>query len=155
MIPGELIHSASYSSKGVMRPNYIWKWSIHCSSLSSMFTPLHSSTNQKLFEKHLCNTMIYDGTACPQLLSETKVSIMLHCQLCSNHYTAVQIKNCSKSTSVIKVATMKYDSTMHPSYHLKLSIRRTLAYPWRIYCGMPKGTSQTEATLNGEKKASP
>ena len=32
---------------------------------------------------------------------------MLHCQLYSTRYTAVQIKNCSKSTSAIKIATMK------------------------------------------------
>jgi len=43
----------------------------------------------------------------PQLLSEIEVSITLRCQLCSTRYTAVQIKNCLKSTSVIKVATMK------------------------------------------------
>jgi len=43
----------------------------------------------------------------PQLSSETEVSIALLCQLCSTHYTAVQIKNCLKSTSLIKVATMK------------------------------------------------
>ena len=30
------------------------KWSIHYASLSAMFNPLHSSTNQELFEKHLC-----------------------------------------------------------------------------------------------------
>ena len=38
---------------------------------------------------------------------KSEVSIMLHCQLCSTHYTALQIKNCLKSTSAIKVATMK------------------------------------------------
>ena len=32
---------------------------------------------------------------------------MLLCQLCSTCYTAVQIKNCLKSTSGIKVAAMK------------------------------------------------
>ena len=32
---------------------------------------------------------------------------MLHSQLCSTRYTALRIKNCSKSTSAIKVATMK------------------------------------------------
>jgi len=42
-----------------------------------------------------------------QLLSETKVSIALSCQLCLTRYTAVRIKNCLKSTSVIKVPTMK------------------------------------------------
>jgi len=36
-----------------------------------------------------------------------KISISLLCQLCSTHYTAIQINNCLKSTSVIKVATMK------------------------------------------------
>jgi len=41
-----------------------------------------------------------------QLLSETEVSIALLCQLCLTRYTAVQIKNCLKSTSVIKVAIM-------------------------------------------------
>ena len=38
---------------------------------------------------------------------KSEVSIMLHCQLCSTCCTALQIKNCSKNTSVIKVATMK------------------------------------------------
>ena len=38
---------------------------------------------------------------------KSEVSIMLHCQLCSTHYTAIRIKNCLKSTSAIKVATMK------------------------------------------------
>ena len=38
---------------------------------------------------------------------KSEVSIMLRCQLCSTHYTALRIKNCSKSTSAIKVATMK------------------------------------------------
>ena len=32
---------------------------------------------------------------------------MLRCRLYSTRYTAVQIKNCSKSTSAIKIATMK------------------------------------------------
>ena len=31
---------------------------------------------------------------------------MLRCRLCSTRYTAVRIKNCSKSTSAIKIATM-------------------------------------------------
>ena len=38
---------------------------------------------------------------------KSEVSIMLHCQLCSTHYTALQIKNCLKSTSAVKVATIK------------------------------------------------
>ena len=38
---------------------------------------------------------------------KNEVSITLHCLLCSTRYTAVQIKNCSKSTSAIKIATRK------------------------------------------------
>ena len=34
---------------------FIWNWSIHCPSLSAMFNSSHSSMNQQLFEKHLCN----------------------------------------------------------------------------------------------------
>ena len=43
-------HSASYNRA---RLNYIWEQSIHYRSLFAMFTPLHSSTNQELFEKHV------------------------------------------------------------------------------------------------------
>ena len=32
---------------------------------------------------------------------------MLRCRLCSTRYTAIRIKNCLKSTSAIKIATMK------------------------------------------------
>jgi len=39
--------------------------------------------------------------------SESEVSIAVLWLLCSPRYTAVQIKNYSKSTSVIKLATMK------------------------------------------------
>jgi len=49
----------------------------------------------------------------PQLSSEIEVSIALLYQLCSIHYTAVRIKNCLKSTSVIKVATMKSTDDFH------------------------------------------
>ena len=38
---------------------------------------------------------------------KSEVSITLHCRLCSIRYTAIQIKNCLKSTSAIKIATMK------------------------------------------------
>ena len=38
---------------------------------------------------------------------------MLYCQLCSSHYTAAQIENHSKSTSVTKVATMKNMDDFH------------------------------------------
>ena len=38
---------------------------------------------------------------------KSEVSIMLRCQLCSTHYTAVRINYCAKSTFAVKVATMK------------------------------------------------
>ena len=38
---------------------------------------------------------------------KSEVSITLRCWLRSAHYTAVRIKNCLKSTSSIKIATMK------------------------------------------------
>ena len=81
-----------------------------------------------------------------------------------------RIKNCSKSTSAIKIATMKntdnfrYAKGSHhvlpPNRHLSLSAkmngtqRRTLVSPRRMhcmYCGMPKGTSRAEVTSNSEK----
>ena len=78
-----------------------------------MFNPLHSISDQELFEKHLCNPCIpkeRNGDACPSYINyhlKSEVSITLHCQLCSTHYTAVLIKNCSKSIPKIKITTMK------------------------------------------------
>jgi len=37
---------------GSTRLNYIWEWSIYYGFLPAM---LHSSTNQELFEKYVCN----------------------------------------------------------------------------------------------------
>ena len=37
---------------------------------------------------------------------KSEVFIMLRCRLCSTCYTPVRIKNCLKSTSAIKIATM-------------------------------------------------
>jgi len=57
------------------------------------------------------------------IISESEVSIMVLYLLCSPRYTAVWIKHCSKSMSVIKVATLKnMDDAVHSSYHLKRSI---------------------------------
>ena len=47
------------------------------------------------------------------LKSEVSIMLMLHCQLCSTRYTALRIKNCSKSTSGIKLATMKNMDDFH------------------------------------------
>jgi len=54
------------------------------------------------------------------IISESEVSIMVLCLLCSPHYTAVKIKNCLKSTPVIKVVAVKITMVPRPSFHLKL-----------------------------------
>jgi len=93
------------------------------SSLPAMFTSLHSSMNQKLFEKYICNQSSYyeiytDGAAYPSYHLKLKYPL---CQLCSHCYTAARIKNCLKSTSVIKIATIKYmdDLLCKGSHHVQ------------------------------------
>ena len=84
-----------------------------------MFNLLHNISNQELFEKHLCNPRIpkeRNGTMRPSYINyhlKSEASIMLCCLLCSICYTAVQIKNCLKSTSAIKIATMKSKDDFH------------------------------------------
>ena len=84
-----------------------------------MFNPLFSISNQELFEKHLCNPRILrerNGAAHPCYINyhlKSKVSITLHCQLCSACYVAVRIKNCLKSISAIKIATMTNTNNFH------------------------------------------
>ena len=82
-------------------------------SVGSGSDPLHSISNQELFVKHLCNSRIpkeRNCAVCPNHINhrlKSEVSITFRCRLCSSCYTAVRIKNCSKSTSAIKIATMK------------------------------------------------
>ena len=59
------------------------------------------------------------------IISESEVSITVLCLLCSPRYTAVWIKNCSKSTSAITVATMK-----------NMMVPRTpvIIWNWSIHC---------------------
>ena len=84
-----------------------------------MLDPLHSITNQELFEKHPAihaYCIKRKKWACPSYINyclKSEVSITLRGQLYSSHYTAVRIKNCSKSTSAIKVATMKNTDDFH------------------------------------------
>jgi len=106
-------------------PVIVWDWSIHCPSSSAMFDLLHSSTNQEMFEKHLCRKVATMKNT-DDFSLHTKEAIMC------NH----QIKRFSLSA--------KMNGTQ----------RRTLVSHWRMhctYCGVPKGTSQAEATSNSEK----
>ena len=52
---------------------------------------------------------------------------MLHCQLCSTRYTALQIKNCSKA--LLQSTHIERNGAVHPSYinyHLKSEVSTTL-----------------------------
>ena len=75
-----------------------------------MFNWLHSILNQELFEKHLCNPRILkarNGSIHPSHINyrlKSEVSITLRCRL---------IENYLKSTSAIKVATMKSMDDFH------------------------------------------
>ena len=86
---------------------------IHYASLSALFNPSHGISNQELFKKHLYNLHLpkeRNSAADPNYINDclkSEVSIMLCRQLCSTRYTTVRIKNCLKSTSAIKLATMK------------------------------------------------
>ena len=56
------------------------------------------------------------GAAHPSYINyclKSEVSVTLCCQLCSTLYTALRINNCSKSTSAIKIATMKNTDDFH------------------------------------------
>ena len=94
-----------------------------------MFNALRSISNQELFEKHLCNPCIpkeRNGAARPSYINyrlKSEVSITLLCQLCSTGYTPVQIRNCLKSTSAIKIATIKnMDDGKPPHATAKLTL---------------------------------
>ena len=71
-----------------------------------MFNPLHSISNQELFEKHLYNPRIpkeRNRATRPNHINyhlKSEVSITLRCRRSTN-------QNCLKSTSAIKIATMK------------------------------------------------
>jgi len=56
------------------------------------------------------------------ILSDSEVSITVLFLLFSPYYTAVRISNCSKSTYVIKVATMKNMIVPHAPFETEVSI---------------------------------
>ena len=101
-----------------------------------------------------------------QLSFENEVSIVLIHQLRLTHYTVIQALNCLKSTTVIKVAIQTISVTQMKLSHAttKVTLFAVSKDKWNtmentgksikmhyMYCGMPKVTSQTEATLNSEK----
>ena len=138
-----------------------------------MLALLHSITNQKLFEKHPCNPCIPHqrkemGTS--HYCLKNKVFITFHCQLCSTCYTAVRIKNCLKSTSAIKVVTMKNtddfcyegkpscattESTLFAvskdEWDIKKDTSKSMKNALYVLAVCQKGTSRAEAMSNSEK----
>ena len=102
-------------------------------SITLRCQPVNSSTNQELFEKHLCNPRIPKeriGAVRPSYINyhlKSEVSITLHCWLCSTCYTAVRIKNCFKNTSTIEVATMNItDNFRYEGKPLRTTTKSTL-----------------------------
>ena len=62
---------------------------------------------------------------CAQAISIIVIFIMLHCQLCSACYTALWIKNCSKSTSAYH--------TYQKKWHHTPQLYQLLSEKWRIH----------------------
>jgi len=109
-------------SNGCACLNYIWEWSIHYCSLSAMFTPLHSSTNQKLFEKHVCNHNSYyekyDGTVRPSYCLKLKyplpsLSGMFDSLHCSTNQEVFEKNLCNKSSHYEKYARFLVTQRSH------------------------------------------
>ena len=74
----------------------------------------------------------------------------LHCQLCSTRYTALRIKNCSKSTSAIKVATMK--NTNDFGYKWKPSSVTTNSTPFALPFSVSKDKWDTKENTGKSMK---
>ena len=89
----------------------------------SYFNPLHSISNQELFEKHLCNQSIQSLSTMKNTISIAK----------GNHHMLPPNQHFSLSA--------KMNGTQ----------RRILVSMHCMYCGMPKGTSRDETALNSEK----
>jgi len=90
-----------------------------------MFNLLHSSTNQELFEKHLCN----------QGSHYEKYGLFPLCTEGSLRY----------ATTKLTVFTVIKDE-----WNTKECTGKSRIMHW-TYCGMPKGTSQAETMSNNGK----
>ena len=94
------------------------------SSLSAMFNSLHSSVNQHLLEKLLCNQ--------------------------GSHYERYRRFLLSKGSHHVKPPNQCFSR----SAQINGTQERTLVSPWRMhckYCDVPEGTSWAEAMLDSEK----
>ena len=101
-------------------PVIIWNWSIHCPSLSGIFNSLHSSMNQELFGKTVCNQS-------------------RHYEKCGRFPFNMQ----GKPSCKLALFTVSKDE-----WNAKELVSPCRMH-W-TYCSMPKGTSQAEPTWNSE-----
>jgi len=139
-----------------------------------MFTLLHSSTNQELFEKHVCNHSShyekYDDAAHlsyplkPKYIHCTSLSAMFDSLHSSTNQVVFEKHLCNKSSHYENANDFSLRKGSHHVQPLKLMLSlsakmnetqgRTLVSPWKMhctYCGVPKGTSRADATSNSEK----
>ena len=114
----------------------VWKLKYTLHFVVSYFQPLHGISNQELFKKHLYNPRIpkeRNCATCPNHINyclKSEIFIALRCRLCSTRYTAVRIKNCLKSTSAIKIGTMKNTDDFH--FKGKQSCARAKSTPFPV-----------------------
>jgi len=107
-----------------VRLNYIWEWSIRYCSLSTMFYPLHSSTNQELSEKHVCNHKSHYENTMVARAPRTVWNWSIHCPPLSAMFDSL---HSSTNQELFKKYVCnhrsryeKYDGGACPTYRLKL-----------------------------------
>ena len=99
---------------GAARPSYIiWKVKYPLRFVVSYVQPVTQHFGSRTVRKvplQSMHTERRNGAVRPSYINyrlKSEVSITLRCWLCSTRCTAIQIKNCLKSTSAIKIAIMK------------------------------------------------
>ena len=103
-------------------PFIVWNRSIHCPSLSATFNSLHSSTNQELFEKYLCNW--------------------------GSHYISVTQRR--KGSHYVQPPNQHFSLSAKMNGTERRALVSPWRMHW-THCSMLKGTSWDEATSSSEK----
>ena len=107
---------------GAMHPmHYRLKVKHSLHSFVNMLNLLHSNMNQYLVKNHLCNQ--------------------------GSHYEKYKQFPLCKGSHYMQPPNRHFS----PSAKMNKTQRKTLTSPWRMHCGMPKGTPRAKATLNSEK----
>ena len=72
----------------------LWKWCIHYASLSAMFNPLYSKTNQELYKSTIVNkvgTMKYEGACSPVKSTTPTIDVVCMGSPDNNYYFCKKI----------------------------------------------------------------